>query len=46
VLNERHDLDVDYLRPCCRCGGFPRYDGIDRDRPAQLDQLSAGLLEF
>ena len=47
VLNERHDLlFVDYLRLCCRLGGFPGYDGVDRDVPAELDRLRAGLLEF
>ena len=47
VLNERHDLlFVDYLRLCCRLGGFPGYDGVDRDVPAEIDQLRAGLVEF
>ena len=47
VLNERHDLlFVDYLRLACRLGGFPGYEGVDRDLPAELDRLRAGLLEF
>jgi hypothetical protein len=47
VLNERHGLPfVDYLRLCCRLGGFPGYDGVDRGVPEELDRLRAGLLEF
>jgi hypothetical protein len=47
VLNERHNLlFVDYLRLCCRFGGFPGYEGVDRDVPAEIDQLRAGLVEF
>jgi hypothetical protein len=47
VLNERHDLlFVDYLRLACRLGGFPGYEGVDRDLPAELVRLRADLLEF
>jgi len=47
VLNARHNLPfVDYLRLCCRLGGFPGYDGVDRGVQAELDQLRAGLVEF
>jgi len=46
LLNERHDLlFVDYLRLCCRFGGFPGYEGQD-DVPAEIEELSSGLLEF
>jgi hypothetical protein len=47
VLNERHHLlFVDYLRLCCRLGGFSGYDGVDRGVPAELEQLRAELVEF
>ena len=47
VLNERHQLYfVEYLRLCCRLGGFGGYEGVDRDVPKELDQLRDGLLEF
>jgi hypothetical protein len=46
LLNERHELAlVDYLRLCCRFGGFPGYEGQD-DAPAEIEQLRSGLLEF
>jgi len=46
LMNERHELlFVDYLRLCCRFGGFPGYDGR-HDAPADLDRLREGLVEF
>jgi len=47
MLNERHRLFfVDYLRLACRFGGFPGYEGIESDRPSEIEELSAGLLTF
>jgi hypothetical protein len=47
LLNERHRLFfIDYLRLCFRFGGFPGYEGIDRDIPAEIATLSEGLLQF
>jgi hypothetical protein len=46
LLNERHELlFVEYLRLCCRFGGFPGYDGQD-EVPAEIARLSSGLLAF
>jgi len=46
-LNERHGLlFVDYLRLAFRFGGFPGYEGYDRDLPPEIAQLSNGLMEF
>lgn len=45
-LNERHGLFfVDYLRLAFRFGGFPGYEGYDRDVPPEVATLGAGLLE-
>ena len=46
-LNERHGLYfVDYLRLAFRFGGFPGYDGYDRDLPPEIAQLSNALIDF
>ena len=46
-LNERHGLlFVDYLRLAFHFGGFPGYEGYDRDLPPEIAQLSKGLMEF
>jgi len=46
LLNERHSLFfVDYLRLCCRFGGFPSYDGAAKV-PAEIGRLAAGLVDF
>ena len=46
-LNERHGLFfVDYLRLTFRFGGFPGYDGYDRDLPPEIAQLSNALIDF
>jgi len=46
-LNERHGLYfVDYLRLAFRFGGFPGYDGYDRDLPPEIGQLSNALIDF
>jgi hypothetical protein len=47
VQNERHRLlFVDYLRLCFRFGGFPGYEGQDRDVPPELEMLQSGLIAF
>ncbi|MGO9262401.1 MAG: DUF6745 domain-containing protein [Bryobacteraceae bacterium] len=47
LLNERHKLFfVDYLRLVFRHGGFPGYEGIDRDVPAEIVMLGQGLQPF
>ena len=46
LLNERHSLFfVDYLRLCCRFGGFPGYDDA-ATVPVEIGRLAAGLVEF
>jgi hypothetical protein len=46
LLNERHALFfVDYLRLCCRFGGFPGYDGAAKV-PVEIGRLAAGLVDF
>lgn len=47
LLNERHGLFfVDYLRMAFRHGGFPGYEGYDRDVPREIEQLGKDLLAF
>ena len=47
LLNERHRLlFVEYLRLCFRFGGFPGYEGADRDVPPELSILASGLAPF
>jgi Domain of unknown function (DUF6745) len=47
LLNERHHLlFVDYLRLCFAWGGFPGYEGQDRDVPPEIERLRTGLLSF
>jgi len=46
LLNERHGLFfVDYLRLCCRFGGFPGYESQE-DVPAEIDVLRSDLVDF
>ena len=47
LLNERHGVFfVEYLRTAFRFGGFPGYEGYDRDVPKEISELREGLLEF
>ena len=47
LLNERHGIFfIDYLRLAFRFGGFPGYEGYDRDVPKEHESLRTGLLEF
>src|SRR5262245_66421957 len=47
VQNERHRvLFVEYLRLCFEFGGFPGYEGQDRNLPAELATLRSGLIPF
>jgi hypothetical protein len=47
LLNERHNLFfVDYLRLCFDWGGFPGYEGLDRDIPPEIEGLRSGLIAF
>lgn len=47
LLNERHELlFVEYLRLAFRFGGFPGYEGYDRDIPEEIEILRQGLVEF
>ena len=47
LLNERHGIFfVDYLRMAFDHGGFPGYEGYDRDVPREIEQLRKGLLAF
>jgi len=47
LLNESRGLFfVDYLRLAFRHGGFPGYEGIDRDLPPEIAMLSRDLLPF
>jgi hypothetical protein len=46
LLNEPHNLlFVAYLRLCFQFGGFPGFEG-QIDRPAEIDELAAGLMRF
>jgi uncharacterized protein DUF6745 len=45
LLHARYDAGfVEYLRIAFRCGGFPGYDGLDRDVPAAIAELADALL--
>jgi hypothetical protein len=47
LLNERHHLFfVAYLRLCFRLGGFPGYEGMDRNVPPELEMLARDLTPF
>jgi hypothetical protein len=47
LINERHQiLFIEYLRMAFRFGGFPGYEGYDRDVPKEIKELREGLLEF
>lgn len=47
LLNERHEVYfVEYLRLAFRFGGFPGYDGYDRDIPEEMEMLRQDLLEI
>ena len=47
LLNERHGIFfIEYLRMAFRFGGFPGYEGYDRDVPQEIESLRTGLLEF
>jgi hypothetical protein len=47
LLYERHGLFfVDYLRLVFRFGGFPGYEGISAEVPAEIETLRGGLLAF
>lgn len=47
LLSERHGMFfVEYLRMAFRWGGFPGYEGHDRDVPDEIGDLRAGLLEI
>jgi hypothetical protein len=47
LLHERHVLNfVDYLRLVFRYGGFPGYDGVDKDVPVEIAALKEGLIPF
>jgi hypothetical protein len=47
LLNERHGLFfVEYLRLAFRFGGFPGYEGYDRDIPTEIAMLAHDLLDF
>ena len=47
LLNERHGMFfVDYLRITFQWGGFPGYEGYDRDVPPGISELREGLLEI
>jgi uncharacterized protein DUF6745 len=46
LLNERHEmLFVDYLRLCCRFGGFPGYEE-QANPPVEIEELRRDLLDF
>jgi hypothetical protein len=47
LLNERHELYfVAYLRLVFRWGGFPGYEGVDVDIPAEIATLRDALALF
>lgn len=47
LLNQRHGLFfVEYLRLVFRFGGFPGYEGYDRDIPTEIAMLAQDLLDF
>lgn len=47
LLNERHGLFfVQYLRLAFRFGGFPGYEGYDRDVPGEIAALTQAFRDF